>query len=628
MVDLAGLDRLLELPFGATFEGVSTWTEELGRWLLAHPVPDGTRTRALQALNEGLERHPRSEELAGLLREFAAHGRAVRLFAEAGLPDHPSFAREAFRRLVDKVVPRLDPADDLYAWLDRLAPGLEDAAWAARLPEALIAPWRKHFEPALEARGEAARLLAHRSAALALSRELLNLQRLPRDLDSPFAELPRVVGELLEGRLELDLLDDLLGRCREVLAQAHEHLEGSGVSTALVFHLDLLEAELGRIRHLVEPGGDAAPLAVELIEGIASRHHLKPLLKTGLRRLARKVVEHTGAAGEHYLARSPEELRQMGRAAAGGGALTALTAALKVAIAHLALAPGLVGIGLAVNYAGSFILMHFLHLILASKQPAATAATLAAVLESPDEGDEIELVAAASRGQAAATLGNILLAIPAALAFNALWRLLSGHAFVGSAKAALLLGELHPFRSWTILFAAFTGVLLWMGSLAGGWASNWSAYRDLPEAVAHSPRLRRLLGRGGARRFGDWIGRHFASLVNCTALGILLGFLPVLLAFTGIPLEVRHVTLSAASAALALGPGLASGQVPWAAAAWALLGVAFIGLMNFGVSFALSLRLALRARGLAGSGRALSGRIWRAFWARPSRFLWRGEVQP
>jgi len=107
------------------------------------------------------------------------------------------------------------------------------------------------------------------------------------------------------------------------------------------------------------------------------------------------------------------------------------------------------------------------------------------------------------------------------------------------------------------------------------------------------------------------------------ALGFLLGFMPVLAQFMGIPLEVRHVTLSAASVAIDAGHYLTSADpMPWADLAWALAGVGVVAVLNIGVSFMLALRTAIDARGLDRSGReGLRRHLWSAFLARPWRFL-------
>ena len=97
----------------------------------------------------------------------------------------------------------------------------------------------------------------------------------------------------------------------------------------------------------------------------------------------------------------------------------------------------------------------------------------------------------------------------------------------------------------------------------------------------------------------------------------------MLMGRTGLPLEVRHVTLSAASLALYAASVLAApGPMPWAALAWAAAGILAISACNFGVSFLLALGTAVDARGLDRPGRAGLHRVLgRAFREHPWRFL-------
>ena len=98
--------------------------------------------------------------------------------------------------------------------------------------------------------------------------------------------------------------------------------------------------------------------------------------------------------------------------------------------------------------------------------------------------------------------------------------------------------------------------------------------------------------------------------------------LPVVFVFMGLPVEVRHVTLSAASLALCAAQGFAAGNPPWAALAWGLAGIAGIGVLNFGVSFLLALRTAIDARDLDRRRRSgLRRMLWAAFRADPWRFV-------
>jgi site-specific recombinase len=252
-----------------------------------------------------------------------------------------------------------------------------------------------------------------------------------------------------------------------------------------------------------------------------------------------------------------------------------------------------------------------------------TAAALARALESGDgQGREIELVAAITRTQVIATLGNVFAAIPTALVISAVWIWLSGHGPFGPETALHSLHCNHPFLGWTLVFAAVTGVLLWLSSLAAGWAANWSAYRRLPEALAQSHRVRSLLGNRRAEALGRFIHRHISGFIGYLALGGLLIFVPMAFAFAGIHLEVRHVTLQAAALGLASASLWSQGTLAWADVLWGLLGIALIGTVNFTVSFALALWSALRARDLSGRNRR---RLWwgilKAFNRQPGRFL-------
>jgi site-specific recombinase len=619
---------LADLP--ADPGGWNSRLEELLRWLLEVPArPPGTaspRTRALRELLGALREHPQAAAWSEGLREALAHASAVRLLAETGIPGQPGVLGEVLDRLVNRVVPRLDAEEDLFALLDRLELDDEDATWL----EALAPEDRLALADFLPGTGAAVReafaLLGYRVSGLGLSRELLRLMGYARDLDSPFARLHDAVRNL-DAAGGSQVWDALLIDLRADLARIHDGMGQRGVSADLVYRLELLEAQLlrmERLGHQLAGAPAGAALAAEVVRGAAAQRRLGPVLRSGARRVAREVVEHTGRTGEHYLAQTAGEYRTMLWAACGGGAITVATALVKILLGAAPLAPGPLGIAFALNYAVSFVLMQFLHFPLASKQPAMTAAALAAALEREDGiAAEIDLTAAICRGQAAATLGNLLAALPVAFLVDALLVLVTGHNLAGDEKAAHLVDELHPFASWTIPFAALTGVFLWLASLATGLAANWSTYRRLPEAVGRSPLLLRLLGPGRSRAISGLLAEHFPGVFGYIVLGLLLGFMPRLLAFAGLPLDVRHVTLSAASLGFGTSRLLWTGAWNGGALAWGMAGIAVIGLFNFGVSFAFSLRLAVQARGLDGRAqRRLLAALGRAVLASPGRFLW------
>ncbi len=595
------------------------WFEGLLRWVMDGDPEGGLtspRFRRLQELQEHLELRPSGPAWKARIQAVWGHTSAVGLLADAGLPMHGSFLREAMELLVDRFVPSLDPENDLSALLHRLELDESDADWIEALP-AGDGLWDELLAVPAEARWDAVQLLAYRAAALGLSRDLLGLGPTERELDSPFARLPEAAAALRRG--EDPGWEQLLDACRVKLRGALAHLEEHGISTELVYRVDLLDAHLvrmGKVVDVIQGRLEGRAFAAELIRSKARARRLGTLVKGSLRLMARKVVEHTGRTGEHYIAASRAEWTGTFWSAAGGGALTAFTAIFKYALGAVALAPLVGGLGFAANYTVSFVAMQFLGLTLASKQPAMTAASLAGALEDSRSRDRLEdLVAGITRSQVMATAGNVLVAIPATLALALAWRWFAGRPFVDPATAAHSLHGLHPFRSWTIPFAILTGILLWMSSLAAGWAANWSAYRRLPEAVATHRRLRHWLGPALAEKLGGLVERHFSGVAGYVALGLLLGFLPVAFAFAGLPVEVRHVTLNAASLALCA----AQDAPPWADIAWGLAGILVIGVCNFGVSFHLALRTATRARGMAGA-EPLMG-LGRAFLKDPWRFL-------
>ena len=117
----------------------------------------------------------------------------------------------------------------------------------------------------------------------------------------------------------------------------------------------------------------------------------------------------------------------------------------------------------------------------------------------------------------------------------------------------------------------------------------------------------------------EMAGHNIAGLAGNISLGVMLGMVPAIAAFFGLPLDVRHVTLSTGqvTAALAvLGPE----SVLQVTTFWAVIGILGIGALNLLVSFGLALFVAIRARNVRGPERtqffrALAGRLIKAPWS-------------
>lgn len=175
---------------------------------------------------------------------------------------------------------------------------------------------------------------------------------------------------------------------------------------------------------------------------------------------------------------------------------------------------------------------------------------------------------------------------------------LTGHTFFQEEEAVATLRSISPIGSMTIWYAALTGVILWVASIAGGWFDNWVVYHRIPEGVAEHPAGARF-GRARFAALGRALSRHASGWGTNISLGFMLGMMPAVGRFTGIPFDVRHVTLNSGILALAAS-GLDAGPRPLAGLLWAVAGIGVMFVLNLSVSFACSLLNAAKAYELPG----------------------------
>ncbi|MDQ3234950.1 MAG: site-specific recombinase, partial [Pseudobdellovibrionaceae bacterium] len=339
-------------------------------------------------------------------------------------------------------------------------------------------------------------------------------------------------------------------------------------------------------------------LLSELIHAAASHRNVSSLFQGNIQLLALRVVEHAGTSGEHYITRTRKEYWHMLRSAAGGGILTVGTSWLKYAVARSKAPAFIEALAHWLNFSSSFLLMQALHFTLATKQPSMTASALAKKLsmgKGSDKGlalaSEIRMIV---RSQLAAAVGNIGLAIPTAFLVAWIVMKLNGKPLFTMDFAAYSVESLHPFKSLTLLYAAMTGVLLWVSSLIAGWVENWVAFQKIPDRLRDNRRLKLAFGAHSGGYCADFLTRNISGIAGNITLGFLLAMLPFVGRIMGLPMDVRHVTLSSAQLAISVYSGV--DHLSRSAIAWAALGIICTGLLNFGVSFWLALSVATRAQ--------------------------------
>jgi site-specific recombinase len=648
--DMRALHRwLTALPAdGGTLDRATANLEAAARWLRGggalvevEPAPV-VRLRLIVEVAEEVPAWRRA--LGAMIARVCADGDALPAL-ESGLPNDRGLWPESADRLARRFLPSADSERDLGALVSRLFPTMRDAVALALVPDELAARLCRALDEGARAAGTAApfaplqralldavALIATRTSALGLSREIRDRCPEVALAASPFFLLPRLCDALFTGIGSAASCAEQISACREALETVRTHLEEFGVSVDVVYRIEVIGHNLDRLRDLLaisdtRSAEQRAVAAVALTARIAAarvRHKsVRDTLATNLHLLARKVIEHAGETGEHYITTTRRQWWRMLASGAGGGLVTGATIVVKYLVLWGHFALFVEGAFASLNYALSFIAMQIFGFTLATKQPSMIAAALAGSLHgSGQKKDDVELddlvtlIQRICRSQLGAAIGNVAMVSVTALLFHVVYLRIKGVPFLDAAAAEHTIESFHPLHSGTIFFAALTGVLLWLSSLGAGWLENWSTYRRLPDAIAQH-RLGRVVGRGTMRWLGRTLQHNVAGFGGNVSIGFLLGMTPVIGRFFGIPLEVRHVTLSTGSLALA-GCSIGVGAPGFLGA---IAGIAIMLALNFGVSFGCALFVALRARGIDHAGRRLVRAIARRFVREPLPFL-------
>jgi site-specific recombinase len=341
-------------------------------------------------------------------------------------------------------------------------------------------------------------------------------------------------------------------------------------------------------------------LAEELIEAHNTKYQVMNLVRDNVDLLARNVTENASRTGEHYIAEDRKDLRRMWVSSSGAGFIVGFMALFKILLGYLRMPPLVEAFLFSMNYSLGFVLIHMLHFTVATKQPAMTAQRIAASLHRSATGRGIdvdrlaELVNKVFRTQMVAVLGNVLVAFPVAWAIAEGVRRYTGHHLVDPIKALHLLNDIDPLNSPALFYAAVAGVWLFVAGLISGYYDNKALYTRMGQRVQQLRGLRSLIGAQRLARLGGYVENNLGGLMGNFFFGILLGTTGTVGFLLGLPIDIRHITFSAANFATALVALDYQMTVPQLINATA--GVLLIGTINLLVSFGLALWVALRAR--------------------------------
>ncbi|MCW3127854.1 MAG: hypothetical protein JWO03_3512, partial [Bacteroidetes bacterium] len=490
----------------------------------------------------------------------------------------------------------------------------------------------------------AAKVVSYRIAAIGMEEELAIRAGKDESLITPFLEQNREINELLvsleKGDREKAAEDYgqalvMLHQCEANIRSLDKASAENGTSlrqTYLLNRSSQLIARLINILTLVHEIEEEhkvngfCTLITEIIRFEIKPKKLRDFVSKNIQMIAYRITEHKRMTGEHYITSGRGEYYKMFLSACGGGFIISFMVIIKLLTHHLALPPLWEAIAYSVNYATGFVIIQMLHFTVATKQPAMTAAYIAASLDSTEPGEDhykrfASLIASVSRSQLVSFIGNLIVVFPLSLLWIFLIHLAGGGHLLQPAAAQKLMHDISPVQTLSALYAAFAGFYLFMAGLISGFGDNKVIVSKIGLRIMHHPWLTRHIPPGRLMRLSSYLEHNIGGLMGNITVGFMLGMTGFFGYITGLPLEVRHVTLSTGNFAIGLfGAGF---HVPVMTILSCLAGIAVIGFVNFIASFWLAMFVAMRSRGLyLRNYPDLIKSVMRYFRHHPREFFW------
>ena len=525
---------------------------------------------------------------------------SVNLFSEVGLNLDSSFIQDFIKRFEEKFLPQAPLSEDLATLLYEIFPNEDDSLLIEQIDEAVFQNFLALFHSQTE-------LTNSLRESLLISIRVLSIQLLAKtyfikkEVHEDFSlhnQWPESIFVNTFNKSELqdiDLLKECLRQSTLNIQETYSRMEHLGIRIEMVYLLESQNRRIDRLQSLLnilKPSSNATlPIRQFIAKTINDLHHQRSFFsffRENLSLLTRKIVIKNSDLGEHYVTFTWKDFFKMLKKACGGGALTSITVYIKILLSTFALSGFIKGILEGLNYALSFLSIQALGWTLATKQPSTTAPYLAESFKK-SEGSARAAILAIIRTQFISVLGNVVLVLPISFLISFVFQILS-HPLLSSEKARDLISSTQFFGP-SILFASFTGVLLFSSSLIAGWFENWTLILKLPNRLQNHQTLIKYFGLNRTKRLCEILAKNANPIAANVSLGFMLGLVPQFLKFFGFPLEVRHVTLASGNFGAALATLIAEPlELYWLLNS--IAGLLFIGVINIAVSFSLALSLA------------------------------------
>lgn len=586
-------------------------------------------TRAIEALSHMLEQEP---EKARLVREailtLLSDHKPISLFLVARHSVFTGFFTEMHRRFVHKILPEAIDPDyllDLFAmfftepsdekWVcavpDEIWKKLIDAIQFNHAPEQLIAACRQNLL-------EATQVLSYRIAALGLEPELLRNHPELEQHTSPFiTQNEEFTKFLAKSDLDMEHADAdirhilvMLDQCQTVVDKIRRNSAQTGTSISLTTLLQRMSQQIERLETLLhiltknsadkaEAKQEIVRLFKELVYSECHKNDIGEHWQENMQVMALRVTENASRTGEHYITENRSEYFALMRSAMGAGIIIGFMAMIKILLANMHFAALTEAILFSLNYGLGFVLIHILHFTVATKQPAMTAAAIAASIDAADSKSKemdnlIAIIANTCRSQAIAIFGNVVVVIPVAMLIAFVFFVLTGKHFLTAEKADAMILAVDPVHSGMLVYAAIAGVCLFLSGLIAGYHDNLAIYNKIPQRLRGLRWLQKLLGKQRLDKVANYIENNLGALAGNFYFGCLLGGMSGLGVLLGLPIDIRHITFS--SAFVGFSAVSLDFYLSWETVLYVAFGLMLIGLVNLTVSFGLALYVAMKSR--------------------------------
>ena len=588
------------------------------------------------------------------------------ILTDAGILQDTDFIYEVKKRIFAKILPYQAPKNTLQYLLNQIFFLDSDPVWVNKIP-------KNQLESLFDILGfsgiynsinegsvlfevmQAMNLLSQRTSGRALESEVLKMVPEYANLESPFAAFEKELFAI-ENTIKLKEHDFyivssdinyrqlllLYKQCNEFVEKAFQNSSKFGISLRVNQNLLRIKQQLYRLGVLLpilvvdnpeEKRTKSIELAIKLIKYNCQKTNVRKLINESTQLLSYEITQHTAKTGEHYITESKTEYFKMLYAALGGGLVVGFLCIFKLLLSKIETSDFGHAFLYSLNYSFGFIVIYLLGFTLATKQPAMTAAALINALEeglkkpsiSADEKHKsfAKLFARLFRSQFIAFVGNVIMAFPISLL--GIWLIDIAFDYnIAEVKWNKLISDLNPIYSLAIFHAAIAGFFLFLSGIIAGSISNRDKHFEVKYRIQEHPWLKMTFGKVRTQKFANWYEKKWSGLISNFWFGVFLGSTASIGLFLGLNLDIRHITFSSGN--LALGLYGANYVVSNTMLFWGIFGVGIIGLVNFLVSFGLSLGLAFRSRNIPLTElRPIFSSIKKRFLSKPISFFFPTE---